>query len=67
MRVQRFDAQVAAGARGRAAIAVPFDPDETWGAKAVHPVAGTINGRPVRGTIVPGGSGWALTLTPMWI
>jgi hypothetical protein len=67
MRVQRFNAQVAAGPRGRGVIAVPFDPDETWGAKAEHPVGGTINGRRVRGTIVPGGSRWAFTVTPMWM
>jgi len=30
-------------------------------------VGGTINGRQVRGTIAPGGSGWTLTLTPMWM
>ena len=67
MRVRRFDARVAAGPRGRAVIEIPFDPDQAWGAKAEHPVAGTINGRPVRGTIAPGGRGWALTVTPMWM
>jgi len=67
MRVQRFGAHVAAGPGGRAIIAVPFDPDEAWGAKAEHPVAGTINGRLVRGTIAPGGRGWAFTVTPMWL
>jgi len=67
MRVQRFDAHVAAGPGGRAVIAVPFDPDERWGAKAEHPVGGRINGRRVRGRIAPGGSGWALTVTPMWM
>jgi hypothetical protein len=51
MPVQRFDAHVAAGPRGRAVIAIPFDPDQAWGAKAEHPVAGTISARPVRGTI----------------
>ena len=30
-------------------------------------MGGTINGRQVRGTIAPGGSGWTLTLTPMWM
>jgi len=40
MRVQRFGARVAPGPGGRAVIAVPFDPDEAWGAKAEHPVAG---------------------------
>jgi hypothetical protein len=52
---------------GRAVIAVPFDPDEAWGAKAEHLVAGTINGRRVRGTVAPGGGGWAFTVTPMWM
>jgi Bacteriocin-protection, YdeI or OmpD-Associated/Domain of unknown function (DUF1905) len=66
MRVQRFGAHVAAGPRGRAVIAVPFDPDQAWGAKAEHPVGGTINGRQVRGTITPGG-GWSFTVTPMWM
>jgi hypothetical protein len=67
MRVQRFGAHVATGPRGRAVIAVPFDPDEAWGAKAGHPVGGTINGRQVRGTITPGDRGWEFTLTPMWM
>jgi hypothetical protein len=67
MRLQRFGAHVAAGPRGRAVIAVPFDPDEAWGAKAEHPVAGTINGRRVRGTIASGDRGWAFTVTPMWM
>ena len=48
-------------------IAVPFDPDEAWGAKADHPVAGTVNGRRVRGRIAPSSRGWALTLPPMWM
>jgi hypothetical protein len=67
MRVQRFRAHIAAGPRGRGVIAVPFDPDEVWGAKAEHPVGGTINGRQVRGTVAPDGSGWAFTVSPMWM
>ena len=67
MRVQRFGAQVAPGPGGRAVIVVPFDPDQAWGAKAKHPVGGTINDRPVRGTIAAGGGGWAFTVTPMWL
>jgi len=65
--VQRFGAHVAADPGGRAVIAVPFDPDQAWGTKAEHRVAGTINGRRVRGTIAPGGRGWAFTVTPMWM
>ena len=66
MDVQRFGARVAAGPRGHGVIAIPFDPDELWGAKARHPVNGTVNDRWVRGTIAPGDRGWAFTLTPMW-
>jgi hypothetical protein len=67
VRVQRFETHLAAGPRGRVVITVPFDPDEAWGAKAQHPVGGTINGKKVRGTITPGDSGWVLTLTPLWM
>jgi len=66
MRVQRFDVHVAGGPGGRGAIAIPFDPDDVWGPKARHPVGGTINGKRIRGTVAPGASGWALTVTPMW-
>ncbi|HEY2285632.1 MAG TPA: YdeI/OmpD-associated family protein [Streptosporangiaceae bacterium] len=66
MRVQRFGARAVAGPRGRVIITVPFDPDEAWGAKAEHPVGGTIDGHQVRGSLVPGGGGWALTLGPTW-
>ena len=55
---QRFRAVIAADPEGRAVIAVPFDPDKTWGAKADHPVGGTIDGRRVRGRLAPGGGGW---------
>jgi hypothetical protein len=67
MSAQRFSARIAPGPGGRAVIAVPFDPDEAWGAKAEHPVTGTVDGRRVRGRIAPGGSGWALALSPMWV
>jgi hypothetical protein len=63
---QRFRAVIAADPEGRAVIATPFDPDETWGAKADHPVGGTIDGRRVRGRLQPGGSGWVLTLGSRW-
>src|SRR4051812_45836194 len=64
---QQFRAVIAAGPRGRAVIAVPFDPDKTWGTKADHPVGGTIEGKRVRGRLSPTGSGWQLTVTPMWL
>jgi len=74
MRVQRFGAHITSDSSGRAVIAVPFDPDMTWGAKAHHlvggtiqPVAGTSCGRRLRGRITPDGSRWAFTLNPMWM
>ena len=30
-------------------------------------MGGTVNGRQVRGRIVPGGRGWVFILTPMWM
>ena len=74
MRVMRFGARVAAGPRGGGIIPVPFDPDETWGAKAYHPVGGTIHpvagttcGRRLRGRITPDGNQWVFTINPMWM
>ncbi len=67
MCVRRFSAHVTPGPRGPAVIAVPFDPDEAWGARAHHPVGGTIDGRQVRGTVVPDGCGWSFTVTAMWM
>jgi hypothetical protein len=67
MRMQRFGARVDAGPGGRGVIAVPFDPDEAWGAKAEHPVRGTVNGRRVRGRIAPDGGRWTFVLPPMWM
>jgi hypothetical protein len=67
VRLQRFRAVITAGAAGRAVIAVPFNPDEAWGAKADHPVGGTIGDKQVRGRLSPGASGWVLTVTPMWL
>jgi len=64
MRAERFRATITVDSRGHAVIAIPFDPDEAWGAKAVHHVSGTVNGCRVRVTLAPGDSGWAFTLNP---
>jgi hypothetical protein len=64
MRARQFRVRITEDPRGHAVIAVPFDPDEAWGAKAVHHVNGTVNGCRVRVTIAPGDSGWAFTLNP---
>jgi Bacteriocin-protection, YdeI or OmpD-Associated/Domain of unknown function (DUF1905) len=57
---QWFRAVIAADPGGRAVIVVPFDPDEMWGAKASHPVGGTIGGWRFRTRLSPGESGWVL-------
>jgi hypothetical protein len=74
MRVQRFTARVISDSRSRAAIAIPFDPDEAWGAKANHPVGGrirpatgTAGNRRLRGRITPDGSQWVFILNPTWM
>jgi hypothetical protein len=64
MASQRFRAVITAGLRGSAVIMVPSDPDEAWGAKAGHPVSGTVGGGRIRGRLVPPGRGRALTLPP---
>jgi hypothetical protein len=64
MRTQRFSVRVAAGPGDRAVIVVPFDPDEVWGAKAEHPVNGTVGGCRVRVRLSPGDSGWGFALSP---
>jgi hypothetical protein len=64
---QRFRAAIAAGPGNRAVITVPFDPDQLWGARADHPVGGTIDGKHVRGRLSPSSSGWVLIVTPLWL
>jgi hypothetical protein len=74
MRAQQFRGYITADSGGKAVIEIPFDPDETWGAKVFHPVGGTIQtaagvscGRRLRGRITPDGSQWVFTVNPMWM
>jgi len=64
MASQRFRGVIAAGPGDSAAVMVPFDPDEAWGAKADHPVGGTVGECRIRARLVPAGRGWMLTLAP---
>jgi hypothetical protein len=59
---QRFTAVVAAAGRGKLWVPVPFDPDEVWGAKQRHHIAGTVKGIRVRAVIEPAGAGFAFAL-----
>jgi hypothetical protein len=74
MRVQQFRGHIAEDSGSRVVIEIPFDPDVIWGAKAFHPVGGTIQttagvscGRRLRGRITPDGSRWVFTINPMWM
>jgi hypothetical protein len=67
MREQRFSTRVEAGPRGGAVIGIPFDPDQVWGAKAEHPVGGTIGGQRVRGRITRDDGRWVFAVNPMWV
>src|SRR5215467_11202650 len=74
MRAQRFGAYVTADSGGRAVVSLPFDPDETWGAKAFHLVGGTIEpakptdcNRRLRGKVTQDGAGWVFTLNTTWM
>src|SRR5262245_30183692 len=47
-------------------VPVPIDPDEVWGRKTRHHVAGAINGHGFRGVIERMGDGHGITLGPAW-
>lgn len=63
---KRFKAVVTTDARRRVLVPMPFDPDESWGAKSEHHVAGTVNGMGVRAVIEPLGDGRGILLGPAW-
>src|SRR5262245_65622434 len=62
----RFTATVVADAKRRVLVPIPFDPDEVWGHKLAHRVAGTIDGMPVRAVVEPFGAGDAIVLGAAW-
>ena len=64
MSSQQFRAVVGAGAGDTAVITMPFDPDAEWGAKASHPVGGTVAGCRIRARLEPSGGEWILVIAP---
>jgi len=66
MEVQGFRTTVIEGVRGRVLIPVPFDPDQAFGAKARHHVAGTVNGIRVRAVIEAIDGGHGIVLGAAW-
>ena len=67
MGAQRFTVTIADGGRGRVFVPVPFDPDEVWGAKARHHVAGTVNGMRIRGVVELNDGVRGFMLGPAWL
>jgi len=67
MKTRRFRTVVEADKRGGALIRVPFDPDEAWGPKTVHLVAGTVNGIRVRGAVELHGDVRGFRLGAAWL
>lgn len=62
-----FNTTIEGTANGTGRVPVPFDPDEVWGAKREHRIAGTIAGMGVRGTVARDGTGWCFSLGPAWL
>jgi len=66
MDIQRYRATVLEVSRGRVVVPVPFDPDQAFGSKVRHHVAGTVNGVRVRAVIEPLGDGYGIVLGAAW-
>jgi hypothetical protein len=59
---RQFAVRVAASGRDALFVPVPFDPNQVWGTKHRHHIAGTVNGRRVRAVIEPLGDGYGFSL-----
>jgi hypothetical protein len=64
MESQQFTVAVAAAGRGNLMVPVPFNPNQVWGIRQRHHVAGTVNAVRVRAVIEPVGDGFGFTLGP---
>jgi hypothetical protein len=53
--------------KGRARLALPFDPVVEWGARERYDVTGTVGGVTVRGPLQHEGDAWQLVLGPAWL
>lgn len=62
----KYDTIVTADPRGRVLVPIPFEPDDVWGSKERHRVAGTVNGMGVRAVVEPLGDGHGIVLGPAW-
>jgi len=67
MQEMTYTTRVIATGRDRVMVPVPFDPDQAWGAKPRHHVAGTVNGTRVRAVIEElDQAGRGFVLGPAW-
>ena len=66
-RARRFRVTVTVDRQGRTHVPIPFDPDEVWGPKPRHPIAGSLDGCGIRGVIDQHDDGDRfLVLGPAW-
>jgi len=63
----QFTATAIADPRKRVVVPMPVHPDEAWGPKLAHRVAGTVNGMRWRGVIEPLGDGRGIVLGGAWL
>lgn len=61
-----YETTIIAGDDRRVYVPVPFDPDEVWGRKTRHAIAGTVAGMAVRGDVQTVGEGRGFVLGPAW-
>jgi hypothetical protein len=65
MMEQRFKSTITRSG-SRMIVTVPFDPNDVWGAKERHYVAGSLNGCTIRARIESAGEKYFLSLGPAW-
>lgn len=63
---QRFTAKIEQ-VGPRVQIALPFDPNQAWGAKPRHHVRGSVSGLAWRGPLVEAGGQFILSVGPAWL
>lgn len=62
-----FRTTVQPGPKGRALLALPFEPDEVWGTKTAHRVGGSVDGVRIRGIVESVGDGHGIVLGAAWL
>src|SRR5205085_12242590 len=50
----------------RVLVPLPAAPDDAWGDRPSHPVAGSVNGMGVRAVVEELADGWGIVLGPGW-